>query len=263
MARLVSREFRDDPKMPRITASSAEEFLRLLRAILMWSGRTAGQVAERGGLSRSTAYNFVSPKNTALPQNPRAVMAFCDGCGLPEEQLGAVIEVWRKLREIPAAPTPSYPVVEAELVETAAAPDVRLPIRYVPVQTPQQPPQVTPSPAADTNHVVNVHGGTGDIGLTINNFYTSDIDAESGPDHGPRGWASVRVDRQDYESLRYLARSSGISPGDLMGRLIRYELHRHILRNERNNRDTSFDRRVGGGPRSGRANPGAPSGERI
>ncbi|MCG8919435.1 helix-turn-helix domain-containing protein [Actinokineospora sp. PR83] len=102
-----------------ITAATEAEFLALLRAILTRSGRTAGQVATYTGMPRSTAYRYVSEKNTSLPKDPEQLRAFAQACRLPSEHVEELLATWQHLREQATAleATTSDGVVDAEIVD--------------------------------------------------------------------------------------------------------------------------------------------------
>ncbi|MGV9541027.1 hypothetical protein ACWDSF_06840 [Nocardia beijingensis] len=99
-----------------LAADTVDEFLTMLRRILAWSGMTAGQVASSSKLPRSTAYHFVSPKNTTLPSNPEQVQRFARACRLNEIQVAQVMRIWRELAGVgqeltslpPSSPEPSH-----------------------------------------------------------------------------------------------------------------------------------------------------------
>ncbi|GAA1652601.1 hypothetical protein [Nocardia ninae] len=104
-----------------LAAETPTEFIALLRRIQKASGLTPGQVAAYTGIPRSTAYHFISPKNTALPSNGAQVEAFLRGCRLSEDQIQAVLRIWTKLSGLPIAPAP-----RASLETSSQVPEVRL-----------------------------------------------------------------------------------------------------------------------------------------
>jgi hypothetical protein len=109
---------RHDEQLP--SATSAAEFMRLLREIQRQANLTAGQIAVYSGgkLPRSTAYHFVSKTNNKLPKSREQVEAFCRACRLSEGQTQAVLHSWEALTPTPAPG--SEPVVDAELVDPPA-----------------------------------------------------------------------------------------------------------------------------------------------
>ncbi|SDC73738.1 hypothetical protein [Actinokineospora iranica] len=103
-----------------ITAADETGFMALMRAMLAHSGLTAGQVAMYAKLPRSTAYRFVSEKNTTLPKHAHQVRAFARGCRLRPEQVEQVMMLWANLREMSTALeiiAPKELVLDAELVD--------------------------------------------------------------------------------------------------------------------------------------------------
>ncbi|QVI19673.1 hypothetical protein KHQ06_25370 [Nocardia tengchongensis] len=99
-------------------AHTVEEFLALLRHILQQSGCPASKVALKAGLPRSTAYHFVSQKNTVLPKYERQVRMFATGCGLSPEQIDQVCRNWLALDEA-ESDTPDPEVLGPDLNTSA------------------------------------------------------------------------------------------------------------------------------------------------
>lgn len=81
-----------------LTASTAAEFMAMLRRILHSSKMTAGQVSALTKLPRSTTYRFVDPNNTTLPARPEQVERFVRACGLRDDQVVRVMRTWHQLK---------------------------------------------------------------------------------------------------------------------------------------------------------------------
>ncbi|MET9001255.1 hypothetical protein [Amycolatopsis sp. NPDC004169] len=79
-----------------MTLSTVDGFLAVLRLVLERSGLTAGQVAAKTSIARSSAYNLVSASRTGLPIDPDQVLLFLTGCGLKMEQVDEVMHAWRR-----------------------------------------------------------------------------------------------------------------------------------------------------------------------
>ncbi|MFI6309907.1 hypothetical protein ACIBEK_07225 [Nocardia fusca] len=77
--------------------ASTAEFLALLRQMAQQSTRSKGQIAAFADIPRSTAYNFMSPANTALPSNPDQVRKYAKACGLEEPQIEQLMRSWKRL----------------------------------------------------------------------------------------------------------------------------------------------------------------------
>ncbi|MFJ9780297.1 hypothetical protein ACIRSS_11980 [Amycolatopsis sp. NPDC101161] len=73
------------------------EFVAMLRLVLRKSGLTAGQVAAKTSIARSSAYNLVAATRTGLPVDPSQVRLFVRGCGLRQEQIDEVMRAWMRL----------------------------------------------------------------------------------------------------------------------------------------------------------------------
>ncbi|MBE8518853.1 hypothetical protein ILP97_15240 [Amycolatopsis sp. H6(2020)] len=80
-----------------LTPTSVPEFLVVLRVVLEKSGLTAGQVAAKTSIARSSAYNLVASSRTGLPVDPDQVWLFLGGCGLRLEQIDTIMRAWRRL----------------------------------------------------------------------------------------------------------------------------------------------------------------------
>ena len=96
-----------------LTATTAEEFVALLRLIRAKAGINCGQIAVKTGMARSSVYNLVNAKRTSLPTLPDQVRAFIETCGLRRDQVVIVMSLWERLdanRNAPAKPEqPSTP----------------------------------------------------------------------------------------------------------------------------------------------------------
>lgn len=100
-----------------LTLSTVDEFLAVLRLVLKRSGLTAGQVAAKTSIARSSAYNLVSASRTGLPVDPDQVLLFLTGCGLRMDQVDEIMRAWgriaverrrRRAGEEKPEPTPPY-----------------------------------------------------------------------------------------------------------------------------------------------------------
>ncbi|MGW5718238.1 hypothetical protein ACWEVP_18875 [Amycolatopsis sp. NPDC003865] len=80
-----------------LTLATVSEFVAMLRLVLEKSGLTAGQVAAKTTIARSSAYNLVSATRTGLPVDPVQVRLFVRGCGLRQDQVDAVMRAWARL----------------------------------------------------------------------------------------------------------------------------------------------------------------------
>lgn len=80
-----------------LTLATVPEFVAMLRLVLKKSGLTAGQVAAKTSIARSSAYNLVSATRTGLPVDPVQVRLFVRGCGLRQDQIDAVMRAWTRL----------------------------------------------------------------------------------------------------------------------------------------------------------------------
>lgn len=80
-------------------ATTVAEFLELLRLVQLRSGLTLSQLSSKAGpgLPRSQAYSMLS--RGALPTKPGQVRLFLKTCGLPEDQVDRVLQLWSALRE--------------------------------------------------------------------------------------------------------------------------------------------------------------------
>src|SRR5690349_20332345 len=70
-----------------LTLATVFEFVAMLRLVLRKSGLTAGQVAAKASIARSSAYNLVAATRTGLPVDPSQVQLFVRGCGLRQDQI--------------------------------------------------------------------------------------------------------------------------------------------------------------------------------
>ncbi|WP_194838594.1 hypothetical protein [Nocardia sp. XZ_19_369] len=100
--------------MPVLEAGTRVEFVILLSSIAKWSGRNGGQIAQRSGLPRATAYRMMKPTNKSWPRTAQTVQQFCRGCLLPPPQIEQMVRLWARLNDTTAT---DAEVVEAELVE--------------------------------------------------------------------------------------------------------------------------------------------------
>lgn len=132
-----------------IAAKTEAEFTALLRDILRRSGRTAGQVARFANLPRSTAYHFVSERNTSLPKDPDRVRAFAWACKLTADEVDKLLDLWVKLHqrstgaiELAAGRDVVY---DAELVHDTAADPIEHSVvnRLIGPHYPGEPGRVT------------------------------------------------------------------------------------------------------------------------
>ncbi|MEV6831647.1 hypothetical protein [Amycolatopsis sp. NPDC051102] len=80
-----------------LAPATVPEFLAVLRIVLEKSGLTAGQVAAKTSIARSSAYNLVARSRTALPVDEDQVWLFLGGCGLRVEQIDMLMRAWRRL----------------------------------------------------------------------------------------------------------------------------------------------------------------------
>ncbi|MFI5587510.1 hypothetical protein ACIA5G_20845 [Amycolatopsis sp. NPDC051758] len=80
-----------------LALATIPEFLVMLRLVLEKSGLTAGQVAAKTSIARSSAYNLVAVTRTGLPIDPGQVRLFLSGCGLRIEQVDEVMHAWKRL----------------------------------------------------------------------------------------------------------------------------------------------------------------------
>ncbi len=115
-----------------IEASTAEEYLALLRGVFKVAGRTAGTIAKYTGMPRSTVYSYTSPKKPALPKYRDQLESFLIACKLTETQVQAMLTLWVTLKDEPHVV--EQVVHAAELVEDEPAGDV-LPLRKAEVVT--------------------------------------------------------------------------------------------------------------------------------
>lgn len=84
-----------------LQATTAEEFLALLRLLHSRSGVTPAKLAERAGsgLPRSQAYAMVKKNRAHLPVQIEQVRLFATACGLPPHQVDRVVRLWAELRD--------------------------------------------------------------------------------------------------------------------------------------------------------------------
>ncbi|MET8848465.1 hypothetical protein [Amycolatopsis sp. NPDC004625] len=104
-----------------LNAETEAEFMQLMRDMLTASNRTAGKVAAYAKLPRSTAYHFVSPKNTRLPKDREQVKAFAQACRLNPIQVNRVLWLWDRLNAA-AENSADLDVIDAELVDSVNVP---------------------------------------------------------------------------------------------------------------------------------------------
>ncbi len=81
-----------------LALATVPEFLAVLRIVLERSGLTAGQVAAKTSIARSSAYNLVASSRTGLPVDPDQVWLFLGGCGLRLEQIHTIMQAWQRLK---------------------------------------------------------------------------------------------------------------------------------------------------------------------
>ncbi|SEP78541.1 transcriptional activator domain-containing protein [Lentzea xinjiangensis] len=95
-----------EPVRPLVATSAAElraateaEFIELLRTVRVRSGLTLPEISRRAGgvLPRSQVYSLL--RRGKLPTKPHQVRTFVTICGLPEQQVARVMELWATLRE--------------------------------------------------------------------------------------------------------------------------------------------------------------------
>ncbi len=81
-----------------LRATTATEFIALLRTIHLRSGLTLPEISRRAGqvLPRSQVYSLL--KRGKLPTKPEQVRAFVKICGLPDSHVARVMELWVTLR---------------------------------------------------------------------------------------------------------------------------------------------------------------------
>ncbi|MEU4523274.1 hypothetical protein AB0F52_31765 [Amycolatopsis sp. NPDC024027] len=77
-----------------LTLATVDDFLAVLRLVLERSGLTAGQVAAKTSIARSSAYNLVSVSRRGLPVDPDQVLLFLTGCGLRMDQVDEIMRAW-------------------------------------------------------------------------------------------------------------------------------------------------------------------------
>lgn len=80
-----------------LTLSTVDEFLAVLRLVLKRSGLTAGQVAAKTSIARSSAYHLVSVSRKGLPVDPDQVLLFLTGCGLRMDQVDKIMRAWGRI----------------------------------------------------------------------------------------------------------------------------------------------------------------------
>jgi len=85
-------------KADELTLATVSEFVAMLRLVLKKSGLTAGQVAVKTSIARSSAYSLVAVTRTGLPVNPDQVRIFLSGCGLRLDQVDQVMRAWDRLK---------------------------------------------------------------------------------------------------------------------------------------------------------------------
>src|SRR4051794_16454355 len=85
-------------KADELTLATVFEFVAMLRLVLKKSGLTAGQVAVKTSIARSSAYSLVAVTRTGLPVNPDQVRIFLGGCGLRLDQVDQVMRAWDRLK---------------------------------------------------------------------------------------------------------------------------------------------------------------------
>ncbi|MCG8919420.1 hypothetical protein L6E12_26955 [Actinokineospora sp. PR83] len=79
-----------------LIARSPAELSALLALVLDKAGLTAGQVAVKTGLPRSTAYTLIKPDDS-LPSTVEQIQALLCGCGLEPSQIQKVMDLWADL----------------------------------------------------------------------------------------------------------------------------------------------------------------------
>ncbi|MFJ7216269.1 hypothetical protein [Amycolatopsis sp. NPDC098790] len=84
-------------KPDEMTLATVAEFAAMLRLVLKKSGMTAGQVAAKTSIARSSAYSLVSATRTGLPVDAAQVQLFMRGCGLRHDQIDEVMRAWTRL----------------------------------------------------------------------------------------------------------------------------------------------------------------------
>jgi len=111
-----------------ITATTAGEFVELLRLLQVRSGVTAGDIARRSGIARSQVYALIERGRRVLPTQLPHVHDFAQACGLTAAQVALVEALWAQLREAADQPRPASPPSTLELAESAAAGAPRSPL---------------------------------------------------------------------------------------------------------------------------------------
>ena len=106
-----------------LTLATVDDFLAVLRLVLDRSGLTAGQVAAKTSIARSSAYHLVSMSRTGLPVDPDQVLLFLTGCGLRMDQVDEIMRAWGRIAlerrrrrgagEIRPRPAPHRPSADA------------------------------------------------------------------------------------------------------------------------------------------------------
>lgn len=84
-----------------LQATTAEEFLDLLRLLQKRSGLSFAKLADRAGadLSKSQAHAMVKEGRTRLPVRADQVRLFATACGLNAQQADRVVRLWAELRD--------------------------------------------------------------------------------------------------------------------------------------------------------------------
>ncbi|MFE3195865.1 tetratricopeptide repeat protein [Nocardia sp. NPDC059240] len=104
-------------------ARSGREFLDVLQFLKQRSGRSAAHIATIAKIPRSTAYNFVSNGNTALPINRDHVERFVRACKVPKKDVEEVMRTWERLTtEDRPVPGPSPHSLPSAVFAPPAAP---------------------------------------------------------------------------------------------------------------------------------------------
>jgi len=81
-----------------LQATSATQFVALLKTIVMRAKLTGTKLAERAGLSTSQMYSMTNVGRGVLPTKAGQVGELVTACGLPRDQVVRVMRLWDELR---------------------------------------------------------------------------------------------------------------------------------------------------------------------
>lgn len=197
-------------QLPPLEAESMEELLDLVGAIKAWSGKTAGQIAQQMKIPRSSAYRITAPQNRCLPKNKSRLGLYLVGCGLPDDLVMQVVDLYVKVTEEEAVKAatarleasraaaaakddePAADVVNAEIVDETPVPKSELVTTGRPEQTVTLR-QITDPPSTTSGSVPTVFGGSGgtvvhgDVRISSSTHGASADDGDRGESRGRRG----------------------------------------------------------------------------